>query len=213
MSKATNDSNKDSNKNKTVDATTRRKRRVLFQVLGLNLLLSISLFITGLLADSSGLIANGLDNLSDSAVYAISLFAIGRSPKLRIVAARVSGVLLIIFAIGVLIDAVRRVTTGTEPLGIFMLGMSVISIAINLLSLKLLKPLKTADVNLRAAQTFSINDFVSNLGILVAGGLVAWINQPWPDLVVGAAIAAIAVKGGIDILRDAARESSSGTRR
>ncbi|AFY92832.1 cation transporter [Chamaesiphon minutus] len=208
MSKVTNDSNKD----KTVDATTRRKRRVLFQVLGLNLLLSISLFITGLLGNSSGLIANALDNLSDSAVYAISLFAIGRSPKLKVFAARVSGVLLIIFAIGVLGDAIRRVMTGSEPTGIVMIGMSVISTAINLLSLKLLKPLKNADVNLRAAQTFSINDFVSNLGILVAGGLVAWIEQPWPDLVVGVAIAAIAVKGGIDILRDAARESRSGAR-
>lgn len=209
MSKVTNDSNKD----KAVNVTTSKKRRVLFQLLGLNLLLSLSLFITGLLGNSSGLIANALDNLSDSAVYAISLFAIGRSPKLKVVAARVSGVLLIIFAIGVLSDAIRRVMSGTEPIGIVMVAMSVISTAINLLSLKLLKPLKNADVNLRAAQTFSINDFISNLGILVAGGLVAWINQPWPDLVVGAAIAAIAVKGGIDILRDAARESRSGARR
>ena len=198
---------------KAADATTPQKRRVLFQVLGLNLALSLSLFITGLLGDSSGLIANALDNLSDSAVYAISLFAIGRSPRLKVVAARVSGVLLIVFAIGVLGDATRRVMSGTEPIGIVMIGMSAISTAINLLSLKLLKPLKNADVNLRAAQTFSINDFVSNLGILVAGGLVAWLSQPWPDLVVSAAIAAIVMKGGIDILRDAARESRSGARR
>ncbi|MBD2309333.1 cation transporter [Chroococcidiopsis sp. FACHB-1243] len=198
---------------KAADATTPQKRRVLFQVLGLNLALSLSLFITGLLGDSSGLIANALDNLSDSAVYAISLFAIGRSPRLKVVAARVSGVLLIVFAIGVLGDAARRVISGTEPIGIVMIGMSAISTAINLLSLKLLKPLKNADVNLRAAQTFSINDFVSNLGILVAGGLVAWLGQPWPDLVVSAAIAAIVMKGGIDILRDAARESRSGARR
>ncbi|MEI2579072.1 cation transporter [Scytonema sp. PRP1] len=209
MSKVTNDSNKD----KTVDATIPQKRRVLFQVLGLNLLLSLSLFITGLVGNSSSLIANALDNLSDSAVYAISLFALGRSPKLKVVAARVSGVLLMVFAIGVLSDAIRRFLTGSEPVGIVMVAMSVISTAINLLCLKLLKPLKNADVNLRAAQTFSTNDFISNLGILVAGGLVAWINQPWPDLVVGAAIAAIAVKGGIDILRDAARESRSGARR
>lgn len=199
--------------NKAVDATLPQKRRVLFQVLGLNLLLSLSLFITGLLGNSSGLIANALDNLSDSAVYTISLFALGRSPRLKVIAARVSGVLLLVFAIGVLGDALRRVMTGTEPVGIVMLVMSVISAVINLLSLKLLKPLKNADVNLRAAQTFSINDFISNLGILVAGGLVAWSGQAWPDLVVGAAIAAIAVKGGIDILRDAARESRSRARR
>ncbi|MBD2772113.1 cation diffusion facilitator family transporter [Iningainema tapete] len=198
---------------KAVDATTPRKRRVLFQVLGLNLLLSLSLAVTGVLSDSSGLIANALDNLSDSAVYAISLFAISRSPRLKVIAARVSGVLLLVFAIGVLSDATRRFITNTEPVGTVMIVMSVISTAINLLCLKLLKPLKNADVNLRAAQTFSINDFISNLGILVAGGLVAWIGQPWPDLVVGVAIAAIAVKGGIDILRDAARESRFGARR
>lgn len=194
---------------KAVDATTPQKRRVLWQVLGLNLLLSLSLAVTGVLGDSNGLIANALDNLSDSAVYAISLFALGRSPRLKVVAARVSGVLLLVFAVGVLSDALRRFMTGTEPLGAIMIVMSLISTAINLLCLKLLKPMKNADVNLRAAQTFSLNDFVSNLGILIAGGLVAWLGQPWPDLAVGIAIAAIAVKGGIDILRDAARESRS----
>lgn len=194
---------------KAVDATTPQKRRVLWQVLGLNLLLSLSLAVTGVLGDSNGLIANALDNLSDSAVYAISLFALGRSPRLKVVAARVSGVLLLVFAVGVLSDALRRFMTSTEPLGAIMIVMSLISTAINLLCLKLLKPMKNADVNLRAAQTFSLNDFVSNLGILIAGGLVAWLGQPWPDLAVGIAIAAIAVKGGIDILRDAARESRS----
>ena len=62
---------------------------------------------------------------------------------------------------------------------------------------------------MRAAETFSFNDFASNGGILVAGGLVMVLNQAWPDLVVGLIVAAIAVKGGIDILRDAAAEDVS----
>ena len=40
-------------------------------------------------------------------------------------------------------------------------------------------------------------------GILVAGGLVMWLDQSWPDLLVGVLVAAIAAKGGFDILRDA----------
>ena len=187
---------------------TAEQRRILLWVLLLNLLLSLSLAVTGLWGDSSGLIANALDNLSDSVVYAISLFAIGRSPKLKVLAARASGVLLLIFAVGVLGDAARRYLTGAEPIGPIMIGMSIASAAVNLLCLKLLHPIRKADVNMRAAETFSLNDFVSNLGILVAGGLVLWTGRLWPDLVVGVAIAAVAAKGAIDILRDAARESS-----
>jgi Co/Zn/Cd efflux system component len=53
---------------------------------------------------------------------------------------------------------------------------------------------------MRAAETFSFNDFASNGGILIAGGLVMWLRQPWPDLVVGAIVALIAAKGGLEIL-------------
>jgi len=56
---------------------------------------------------------------------------------------------------------------------------------------------------MKAAETFSLNDFASNGGILVAGGLVMWLDQSWPDLLVGVLVAAIAAKGGFDILRDA----------
>lgn len=58
---------------------------------------------------------------------------------------------------------------------------------------------------MRAAWTFSINDLVANVGVLVAGLLVAWLGQAWPDLVVGFAIALVAAKGGTDILMDARR--------
>ena len=44
------------------------QRRILTIVLLLNLMLVISLTWTGILADSSGLIANAADNASDAAV-------------------------------------------------------------------------------------------------------------------------------------------------
>ena len=36
-----------------------------------------------------------------------------------------------------------------------------------------------------------------------------WLNQAWPDLVVGLIVAGIAVKGGLEILNDAHEESES----
>jgi cation diffusion facilitator family transporter len=188
-----------------VDTEPARQRRVLLQVLLLNVLLSSALVGTGIYGDSSGLIANALDNASDSAVYAISYFAVGRSPRRKTVAASVSGVMLLVLALSVLADAVRRFFVGAEPVTGVMVVMSVIAGGINMWCLRLLGRLRLTDVNLRAARTFSMNDFVSNIGVLVAAGLVAWTGQFWPDVVVGIAIAAVVAKGGVEILGDARR--------
>jgi cobalt-zinc-cadmium efflux system protein len=189
--------------------TNDKQRYVLRLVLAINVLLVLSLTAAGVMADSSGLIANALDNASDCAVYVVSLIAIGRSARRKSQAASLSGILLLLFGAGVLADAYRRFVTGAEPVGAIMIGMSLISSALNLLCVRLLKPLPAADVNIRAAETFSVNDFVANLGVLVAGGLVAWTGRLWPDLLVGVSIAMVAGKGGIDILRDARRSSRS----
>ncbi len=69
------------------------------------------------------LIANGLDNLSDSFVYAISLFALSRSAKWKRGAANVSGGLLILFAAGILYDAWRRYIGGSDPLETIMIAI------------------------------------------------------------------------------------------
>lgn len=186
-----------------LDLGSADKRRTLWIVLALNIAIAAGFFATGALANSSALIANGLDNSSDAVVYAISLLALSRGPKWKRGAARVSGVLLLVFAVGVLVDAGRRYVTGSDPIGTTMMVMAVVAAGVNLWSLVLLKRLKQPDVNLRAATTFSFNDFISNGGILVGGALVVWLGHNWPDLVVAIGIAFIAFKGGIDILRDA----------
>ena len=181
----------------------RKQRLTLLVVLVLNALLFLGLGAGGLLADSSALLANAVDNGSDSAVYLISLIAIGRAIAWKQGAARLSGILLLVFAAGVLIDVGRRWWFGTEPVGWTMMGLALVAAVVNLVCLMLLRRDKSGDVNMEAAETFSLNDFVSNGGILVAGALVMWLDQAWPDLVVGVLVAAIAVKGGVEILRSA----------
>ena len=61
------------------DETEGVQRRTLLVVLILNAALFVGLGIGGLLADSSALLANALDNASDSAVYLISFLAVGRA--------------------------------------------------------------------------------------------------------------------------------------
>ncbi len=181
----------------------RQQQRTLLAVLVLNALLFIGLGAGGILADSSALLANAVDNGTDSVVYLISFLAVGRALAWKKGAARLSGILLLIFAVGVLLDVGRRWWVGAEPVGWTMMGLALIAAVINLVCLMLLKRVRTDDVNMEAAETFSLNDFAANGGILVAGGLVMWLDQAWPDLVVGVLVATLAVKGGIEILRNA----------
>ncbi len=186
---------------------TASQRKILWIVLGLNVLLAIAFLMTGLSADSSALIANGLDNASDSIVYVITLLALSRPPVWKRVAARVSGGLLILFAAGILLDVGRRFLNDPEPLGYTMMVVAVAAAAVNALCVWLLWKIQDAEVDVRAATTFSTNDFMANAGVLVGGGLVLWTGQAWPDLVVGLAVAAIALKGAISILQDAKSEA------
>lgn len=193
----------------STDAQVSDERRTLWIVLLLNAAIAGGFFATGLIGDSSALIANGVDNLSDTAVYALSLVALshGRTWKTR--AAMASGVMLLLFAGGILLDVGRRYVQGSDPIGPTMMVMSAIAGVVNYVCLRLLQKLKQPDVNLRAATTFSFNDFISNGGILIAGALVLWLGTNWPDLLVGLATALIAIKGGIEILRDARAETKT----
>lgn len=186
-----------------ISPDTPEKRKTLWIVLWLNVAIAVGFFAVGYFADSNALLANGLDNSSDAIVYALSLLALTRSRTWKRWAARFSGIMLLVFAGGVIADAIRRFLEGSEPGGIMMMAMAAVAAVVNLVCLRLLQNMQAKDVNLRAATTFSFNDFISNGGIILAGAIVMLTGANWPDLLVGIAVAGIALYGGIDILRDA----------
>jgi Co/Zn/Cd efflux system component len=161
--------------------------------------------IGGIVAQSSALLANSLDNASDAAVYATSYWAVTRGMRWKIRAAQLSGAMLLVLSGGILIEVLRRFVAGSEPIGLAMMLLSAAAAAVNFLCLFVLRAHRQGSVDLRAAWTFSTNDFLSNFGALAAGGLVMLLGRAWPDLVVGLAIATVAAKGGIETLIDARR--------
>ena len=185
-----------------VDVRSPEKRKTLWVVLWLNVAIAIGFFAVGYFADSNALLANGLDNSSDAIVYALSLLALTRSRTWKRGAARFSGIMLLVFSAGVIFDAYRRFVEGSDPGGMLMMAMAFVAGLVNLYCLRLLQKVENKDVNMRAATTFSFNDFISNGGIIIAGIVVLITGANWPDLVVGIAVACIALYGGVQILRD-----------
>ncbi|MFO7830676.1 MAG: sodium:proton antiporter, partial [Desulfuromonadaceae bacterium] len=56
-------------------------------------------------------------------------------------------------------------------------------------------------VHMKASYIFSANDVIANLGLILAGVLVAWSGSPYPDLIIGTIIGIIVLSGAYRILK------------
>jgi cation diffusion facilitator family transporter len=183
------------------EARDAEQRRVLIRLLTINGTMFVAEIIVGLLAQSTGVMADSLDMLADALVYGIGLYAIGRSDLAKQRAAGWSGIFQIVLAAGILVDVVRRGIYGSEPHSVLMMAVSAVALMANAYCLKLLHKHREGEVHMRASWIFSRSDVIANAGVIIAGGLVAVSGSRWPDLVVGAVIALVVLNGGREILR------------
>lgn len=177
------------------------ERRVLVQLLVINAVMFLVELVLGVVAESTGLIADSLDMLADAAVYALSLHAVGRAVAAQQRAAKLSGLLQLLLALGALGEVARRTAFGSEPVELMMIGVASLALVANLACVALLSKHREGGVHLQASWIFTTNDALANLGVIVAGVLVAATDAAWPDLVVGAAVALWVLRGAVRILR------------
>jgi Co/Zn/Cd efflux system component len=105
--------------------------------------------------------------------------------------------------LGVLFEVVRRFVVGSEPISALMMATGAVALAANMTCLALIAKHRTGGVHMRASWIFSTNDAIANLGVIVSGGLVWALGSRLPDLIIGAVIAAVVLRGSFQILREA----------
>lgn len=186
-----------------IEIQDKSERRVLIALLLINGVMFVAELGVGWWAQSTALIADALDMLADAMVYGVGLYAVGKSLLVKVHAARISGSLQVLLGLLVLVDIVRRLIVGSEPVSILMMSMGVIALIANVTCLILIAKHREAEVHMRASWIFSKNDVIANLGVILAGGLVAWTGSRLPDLVIGLLVALLVIRGGILILHDA----------
>lgn len=186
------------------DARLASDRRLLWAVLLINLGQFTVGLVIGMWADSMAVIGVALDNLADASVYAVSLYAVGRSIAAKVRAARLSGWLLLGLSAAASVEVLRRFFGAEAPIGAAMIGMAALNAALNVVCLRILSRHRGSDVTFGASTVFTSNDSIINLSIIVSGVLVIWLGTSLPDLVLGLAAAVIAAMGGREILQEAA---------
>lgn len=182
--------------------TAGAQRRLLIQVLVINLLFFAVEIVAGYLARSMGLVADSLDMLADAVVYGLSLYAVGRTARHKGSVATISGVFQLLLALLGLAETVRRFVTPLELPGFrAMIGISLLALAGNAACLYLLQKSRSREVHMQASMIFTSNDVIANVGVIVAGVLVLFTRSRWPDLVAGVAIFLLVGRGALRILR------------
>lgn len=177
-----------------------REAWVLKWLLGINAVMFFFELLVGIVAQSAGLIADSLDMFADAAVYIVALYAVGKAAHAKLKAAHLSGWLEAALATGLLIEVVRRAFMGSEPVSMLMMGIGSLALVANVACLVLIYQVRNNGSHMKASMIFSANDVLANVGVIVAGGLVAVTESQIPDLVIGIVIGLVVLNGARRIL-------------
>lgn len=182
---------------------TAAQKRVLWIVLALNAAMFVVEVSAGVFVNSTALIADGLDMLSDAAVYAIALIAIGRSLRFKAYAAMFSGIALLVLGLGLLVEVVRRFSEGGVPVGTWIIAISSVALIVNIIVLRLLSRQRSEEVHLRAAWIFTRADVIANAAVILSGIAVIMTGSRYFDLVIGAGIGLYVIREAFEIISEA----------
>jgi cation transport ATPase len=185
----------------TAQDKTEKETGVLKWLLLINGIMFVVEIVIGWWAQSTGLIADSLDMFADAAVYGVALYAVGHSAKMKLRAAHFSGWLQMILALGALSEVIRRFWYGSDPDSDLMMSFGLVALVANVLCLVLITKHREGGVHMKASWIFSANDVIANLGVILAGALVAWTGSRYPDLIIGSIIAGIVLSGAYRILK------------
>ncbi|WP_150289898.1 cation diffusion facilitator family transporter [Sphingobium estronivorans] len=189
----------------SIKADTLAQRRVLRIALGLNVVMFVAETGAGLVAHSTGLIADGLDMLADATAYGIALGAITRGPRFKANAAMTSGTILLVLGLGVLIEVARRYFGAEQPEGQMMIAVGLVALAVNAAVLRMLGRQNRDEVHIRATWIFTRADVVANAAVIVSGLAVLLTGNRYFDLVVGLGIGLFVMREALEILGDAGK--------
>tara|TARA_R110002033_G_scaffold38421_1_gene77779 strand:+ start:617 stop:1234 length:618 start_codon:yes stop_codon:yes gene_type:complete len=183
-----------------------RWRRVLWFALIANALMFGVEIVAGMSADSRALQADALDFFGDSANYAVSLFVAGMALTWRARAALAKSATMLAFGLWVIGSAIYGFYAGASPEPQTMGVVGTLALIVNIIVALLLMGFREGDANMRSAWICSRNDAVGNIAVLAAALGVLGTGRAWPDLLVAAIMATLAIWGSIEVFTQARSE-------
>ncbi|WP_298237264.1 cation diffusion facilitator family transporter [uncultured Algibacter sp.] len=193
------------------------KGRNLFISILLNILITVSQVIGGVVSGSLALLSDALHNFSDVLSLVVSYIANKLSKKkasihrtfgykrAEILAAFINASTLIIVAVLLIIEAIKRFQNPQEIESNLVIWLSLIAILGNGFSVLLLKKDAEANMNMKSAYLHLFTDMMASVAVLVGGLLMKYYGMFWVDSVLTFAIAIYLIWMGFDLLKNSTK--------
>jgi cobalt-zinc-cadmium efflux system protein len=197
-------------------------RRRLTLAFVITLVVMVVELVGGWLSGSLALLADAGHMLADGAALAVALFAawIAQRPataqrsfgfmRFEVFAALVNGAVLIVIAIGIGIEAWRRLRAPPAVNGGLLLGVASVGLLANLAAVAILHRGHQHSLNQRGAYLHVLGDLLGSIGAILAGAIVlafGWTPaDPLISVLIGALVLVSAwrlVKESTDVLLEA----------
>ncbi len=181
-------------------------RRALWIALAVNGAMFLLEIGAGMASGSVSLLADAVDFLGDAGNYLLSLMALSMGLAARARVAQFKAVTMLLFGIAVLARSVWAAAAGATPEAITMGVVGFLALAANVGVGALLYAYREGDANMRSVWLCTRNDAIGNIAVLLAALGVFGSGTRWPDLLVAAVMAGLAIAAGLSVLRQAREE-------
>ncbi len=185
--------------------------RNLFFAVILNITITVLQLIGGILSGSMALIADATHNFSDVISLIISYLAnrlARRNATIRqtfgykrseILAAFINSASLIIVAIIILIEGIKRLFVQTEIISDWVIILSAIGIIVNGLSAMFIKKDSKDNINIKSAYIHLFSDMLTSVAVLIGGILIKFFNINGIDAILSIIIAFYLIYMSVEI--------------
>lgn len=187
----------------------------LFATIILNIIITLSEIIGGLLSNSLALISDALHNFTDVVAIILSYIAnvISKKDKTlkntfgykrtEILVALLNASVIVIVSLFLFREAYFRFKNPSSINSSLMLVVAVIGLAANGISVLLLKADSKKNINVKSAYLHLFSDTLSSIAVIVGGILIYFYNLIWVDPILTVIIGLYVIKEGYGIIKEA----------
>lgn len=167
----------------------------------LNILITLGQVIGGFISGSMALLTDAAHNFSDVLSLIMSYAAnriAGKKPTIKqtfgfrrseIIAAFANSVALIVIALFILYEAIQRLVSPVPVASDWVIWLALGSIALNGISVLLVKKDAEHNINMRSALLHLFSDMMTSIGVLIGGLLMKYFGWYFADAILALIIA------------------------
>jgi len=173
--------------------------------------------VTGIVASSLALLSDAAHMLTDAAALALALVAmrIARRPargamtygfgRVEILSAQANGITLVLLALWIVYEAVRRLVSPPDVHGAIVVVVAVVGIVVNLAATLVLSGANRDSLNVEGSFKHILTDLYAFVATAIAGAIVLLTGFARADALASLMVAALMLIAGTQLVKASAR--------